>query len=382
MKKKFCFGIITALLIAGVILASCSNLIEDLNRKKEKIPLYIILPPGTDGTAGTTATYLLFGEWPQTIKAADVTVDESVYKVVGAFTYYKGDDGAWYVKQQEKAFKTTIYSNGTEVKKETDNSYRYFKVEPIKWCILTDNFGGKKLLLAEKILINSQFYDYDLFRYSNNMHSITHLNQYINQYYVRNTDVYPNNYKESKIRAYLNGLSYIIKDPDCETQETNDFFMGKGFLQTAFNSEQQSIIANTIIDNSAITTTDANKILPEANNYLLCENTIDKIFLLSEQEVTKTEYGFSDYDKFGTGNSRIRVSTDFAMATGTFQSQVKGEGGYWWLRSPFLYHNGSINRYSFCALDVLHDGNPAPTDDPFSVRTSNGGVCPALCIND
>ena len=193
---------------------------------------------------------MLFGEWPQTIKAADVTVDESVYKVVGAFTYYKGDDGAWYVKQQEKSLYYFFYSDGTKVKEETDNSYRYFKVEPIKWCILTDNYDGKKLLLAENILINCQFYDFDISRY--NTTDARSFNNRVNLF-IRNNDIYPNNYKESKIRAYLNGLSYIIKDPTSDSQENNNFFMRKGFLQTAFNSEQQSIIANTIIDNSEIT---------------------------------------------------------------------------------------------------------------------------------
>ncbi|MBP5442713.1 MAG: hypothetical protein J6Y60_05685 [Treponema sp.] len=319
---------------------------------------------------------MLFGEWPQTIKAADVTVDESVYKVVGAFTYYKGDDGAWYVKQQEKSLYYFFYSDGTKVKEETDNSYRYFKVEPIKWCILTDNYDGKKLLLAENILINCQFYDFDISRY--NTTDARSFNNRVNLF-IRNNDIYPNNYKESKIRAYLNGLSYIIKDPTSDSQENNNFFMRKGFLQTAFNSEQQSIIANTIIDNSEITTTDANEILPKAA-YFICENTIDKIFLLSEQEVTKTEYGFTDYDKNGTGNSRIRKSTDFAKANGAYQSSGTGEGGYWWLRSPCNISQPS-GVYSFCSRDVIQNGNSNPTI-LYSVNRTDGGVCPALCIND
>ena len=37
------------------------------------------LSAGTDGTAGTSATYVEFGLWPQTIKADNVTINENDY---------------------------------------------------------------------------------------------------------------------------------------------------------------------------------------------------------------------------------------------------------------------------------------------------------------
>ena len=37
--------------------------------------LYTELPAGTDGTAGTSAKYVLFGEYPQTIMANGVTIN-------------------------------------------------------------------------------------------------------------------------------------------------------------------------------------------------------------------------------------------------------------------------------------------------------------------
>jgi len=37
-----------------------------------------ILKAGTDGSAGTEATYVLFGEWPQTVKAQDVEITELI----------------------------------------------------------------------------------------------------------------------------------------------------------------------------------------------------------------------------------------------------------------------------------------------------------------
>ncbi|MBO4858040.1 MAG: SUMF1/EgtB/PvdO family nonheme iron enzyme, partial [Treponema sp.] len=112
-----------------------------------------VLPSGTDGTTGTGAKYILFGDWPQTIKADNVTVDENINEVHGSFTYYGGSDGYWYVKCKENAYESGYkYSNGTPVAQISVNSTKYFKVEPIKWRVLTENYKrtGKALLLAEK----------------------------------------------------------------------------------------------------------------------------------------------------------------------------------------------------------------------------------------
>ena len=117
---------------------------------------------GADGSAGTSGTYVCFGDWPKTIKAAGITVNESKSVQVGANTYYKGSDGAWYAKQQENAYHTGYsYSDNTAVAQSSAGSYKYFKVEPIKWRVVTTDYNGsgKKLLLAENILINGTYYD-------------------------------------------------------------------------------------------------------------------------------------------------------------------------------------------------------------------------------
>lgn len=78
-----------------------------------------LLPEGTDGSAGKDATYMLLGDWPQSAKAESVTVDKDTYVDVGFFKYYLGDDDEWYVEQGKDKF---------------------FKVEPIKWRVLTEKF--------------------------------------------------------------------------------------------------------------------------------------------------------------------------------------------------------------------------------------------------
>ena len=141
-----------------------------------------------------------FGNWPQTLKEDNVTVDETITKatVTGGYTYYLGSDGYWYAKCTESKFGSsgTKYANGTTIGTGT----KYFKVEPIKWRVLTKTYDHdrdwstpqKWLLLSDKVLIGGiSFYD-----------DATATRT------INGNTVYPNNYEHSKIRAYLNGISY------------------------------------------------------------------------------------------------------------------------------------------------------------------------------
>ena len=271
----------------------------------------------TQTISGTPHDLVTFGLGPQTIKADSVTVNESVTETHGAFTYCKGSDGEWYVKQAEK----------------------WFKVEPIKWRVLSENYFGAKLLLAESILTGGMYY----------------LNEY-----DRGT-VCANNYKYSTIRAWLNG-SYEADDTQATTHD------GKGFLQSAFTAAQRAAIPATTVDNSAASTTDVSGTIAQVDESHACANTIDKIFLLSEKEVTTSAYGFDVYYARGTGNKRIRATTDFAKATGA--------DGLWWLRSPT---KGSGVRAN-CVND---DGGVKEGDSHYgfgSYVDRYRGVVPALSI--
>ncbi len=314
------------------------------------------------GAVGTSGTYVLFGDCPQTIKAASVTVDETDSVVVGAFIYYKGSDGAWYAYQQEKAYATGLtYSDGTAVAQSSANSYKYFKVEPIKWRVVTTSYDhdgdstttGKKLLLAESALINGIYYD-------------NTINRMIN-----GNNVTPNNYEHSRVRAYLNGLDYNKQGSN------NNEFNGKGFLQTAFTSTlQSSIVTTSVVNNAASTNPDGNPTLWNSgtNNYASNTPTSDKIFLLSEKGVTTSAYGYVSYSSDGVGNARIRKPTDFAMSTGiwTYQFDNVNYGSYWWLRSPNCYSSYS-ERY------VGNDGSASNCSYPEYVDC---GVVPALCVTE
>ena len=100
------------------------------------------------------------------------------------------------------------------------------------------------------------------------------------------------------------------------------------------------------MDNSAATTAS------EPNQYA-CENTEDKVFLLSYQDYTNTAYGFisSAYSETGT---RQCVTTDYARAKGALVN-TSNNYGYYWTRSP---NSGNEHYASYVRTDgVIHYDN-------------------------
>ncbi|MBQ4378437.1 MAG: hypothetical protein II821_04500 [Treponema sp.] len=298
-------------------------------------------------------TYYKFGDFPQTI--SDLS-GENAYTAEPVYNgYYQGSDGYFYAKCIENAYGNYKYSNGTTAKQSSDSSVKYFKVEPIVWRALTTDYNstGKALLLAEKELTaNVPYYGSTSDRTLND------------------ATIYANNYKYSNIRAYLNGKpNQFVEDGGTATSYDIDW-TGKGFIDVAFTSTAKDLIATTTVDNSAESTTDAGNNLTKATTYA-CDKTEDKIFLLSEKEATTEGYGFAAYDAKGIGNSRIRVTTDYAKANYAEQNTTPGYGGWWWLRSP------PYNRSDF-ARDININGSA--NSCPFVYR-EYGGVVPALCIS-
>ena len=402
---------------------------------------YTVLPAGTDGSAGKSGTYVLFGDWPQTIKAANVTVDESKVTVVGAHTYYKGSDGAWYIKIMEnKALghegqKGFRYSDGTKVQNKYKKTYRYFKVEPIKWRILTSNYNGtgKKLLLAEAALTNEQFCDtwgdYATFEAVDGNHYSFTLDVTLRKL-ENGTVIQHNNYEHSRLRAFLNGIAYVQGDENIYLKgvkpytRINEEFVGRGFLQTAFTPAMQSKIAVTTVENNSRQNSRVNLIqeftaldrsLYDGTMYyesgeqhkrvsfpkFTSNNTKDKVFVLSPADVVRKDYGFIEVPPTVTKDNMMdlyragktwttaetettykglaRPMTDFSRGHGVahFSDEVVTT---WWLRTPLLppyFHRLSVHREDQQAAAVTDIATPgSQTVNNFTV-----GVVPAICVN-
>ena len=248
--------------------------------------------------------YIYFGEYPQTIKSADVTVGD----VADGDGYYLGSDGERYAKvvadPEDSGY---TFSDGSSV---TDGATYYFKVEPIRWRILSE-YGGRAFILADGILANKAY------------------------------DASSNNYKNSDIRAWLNGE----------------------FLNAAFGEIAQSLIKITEVNNSVYST-------GYSSNQYACEYTFDKVFLLSYREAVNSAYGFASSSSTYDTARRMTVS-DYARSTGAYMSTTSYFGcGSWWLRSPY-------NNYSNLARYV---GNGGSGDDNGRVGYDGYGVVPALNI--
>ncbi len=316
-----------------------------------------------DGTENANGEYILFGSYPQTDVTSTMSSVLSYGTLPTSTTLNGWTDYGYYVDGEVQSYmwyKDVVYDSETyravyftsyrprwnSSSSSADNSWQdqlystsnvyWFKFEPITWRILNEN-SGTALLLCESI-IDSQAYQnccvYNVFDYAtdNSGNILTD---------GSGNKIYANNYAYSTIRAWLND----------------------NFYNTAFSSAQQQIILTTTVDNSVSST-------GYSTNSYACENTQDKVFLLSYSEVVNSSYGFNsshtDYDTM-----RQKKNTDYAKVQGCYtytSSSSYYDNGYWWLRSP-------TNFYSDRVRSVDYDGYVSSSN---SVDNTYHGVVPAL----
>ena len=264
-----------------------------------------------DGSDYTDFSYVYFGSYPQSEVTDSATIAAIDKEIAASGAAAEAGTDVWVNGTKYRRISKSDTNNDKYFDEVPNNGCRYFKWERIKWKVLK-NDGKTLFVVADKAV--------DCKKYNEANTSIT--------------------WENSTIRNWLN----------------------MSFYNTAFNSEEQSVIETQTVVN-------------ENNPYYGTaggNNTNDKIYFLSMEEVTNEEYGFcSDYSVYSM--SRRMKASDYANARGTDRSSSDSYRGncWWWLRST-----GSS---SYGAVDVHHSGSV----DRLGLNVSNyvGGVCPALHIN-
>ena len=296
---------------------------------------------GTDRGYARDGDYIYFGEYPQTLKADDVTVTSET----DTRGYYLGSDGNYYAMVTADPYvdgmaadptSTSTFTTGARV---VEGEVYYFKVEPIRWRIITEE-NGEAFLLCDSIIANIQYQtDY---RYESSAGG------YCTTSNGAPSGTYANNYMYSNARVWLN--------------ET--------FYKTAFNQIQQGIVLTTEVDNSEES---ANPYGSPRSNKCVCENTSDKVFLLSMCEATNEAYGFASYITSDT--ARRMMTSDYSRATGAYMDTGSDNNGngWWWTRSPY----DANDRFTTKAYLITETG---VAFSPYDVGSNAGGVVSALRI--
>lgn len=174
------------------------------------------------------------------------------------------------------------FDDGTIIKASLEY---WFKCEPISWNII--NVSGSTFTLLSSYLVDARVY-----------HSSTE------ERTIDGVTIYPNNYKYSDLRAWLIG----------------DFYKSAFTLNDA-------LIQTVTVDNSA---TSAPSTTPSS---YLCDNTDDKVYLLSYKDYINPDYGFTS----DTGDTALRqaVTTDYARANGAYNDTGDILNcGFYWTRTP------------------------------------------------
>ena len=161
--------------------------------------------------------------------------------------------------------------------------------KPIKWRVLSIDENNNAFIVADKNL--------DCRPYNEEWEVVT--------------------WETSTIRSWLNGYG-------ASSNIDGDDYSMDNFIDNAFTEEEQAAIYTTTVINAAN---------PE-HGIIGCNNTEDKVYLLSGEEVSNAEYGFDNELKSQSKKREVR-NTDYAKLNGVYTSENPeyAGNGTWWLRS-------------------------------------------------
>ena len=219
---------------------------------------------------------------------------------------------------------STISAGGFADSSYNLNVIYWFKWEPIAWDIVTDQDGNAQYLLSDLVLDAQAF----------------SLKEIQTEYDHNGGTGFANNYELSDIRKWIN----------------NDF------VNTAFNSAEQGAIQLTTVDNSLVST-------GNDHNMYTCNNTFDKVFLLSS----------SDFKALPQNNKiYLAKASDYALALKL--NHYDNDYASWWLRTPTSEGNNALlSADDYFAQYAQYITNSGVNINDYVDRIANG-VRPAISL--
>ncbi len=292
--------------------------------------------PRKDSNGEVTYDCVWFGSYPQAevittamsknytaidktyLNPEDLIVDDKTYQELKNAKGWdtNGDiilsDGGKYrrIKKSDATYVHSISGSPFYYNWSDDHTYHYYKYQPIKWRVLHTD-GNEALLMADKGIDDQKY----------------------------NTELRNVTWETCTMRSFLNGYGSA-------SNKQKEDYTKKNFINSAFTSYERNLIKEKTLENKD------NLIYGAAGG----NSTKDKVFLLSYDDVTNSEYGFlSDYSQYDKARRIQQVST-YAKAMGAWWSSYSDsreeyqKNGLWWLRSPgrtssdamYLFYNGYI----------------------------------------
>ncbi len=288
---------------------------------------------------------IVFGSYPQTeivpfgsaavdayaLQEGDLQVDPALYARLTDASWEENEtevDGTRYLRLSRRDVVSSASDRAGHYRWGSEE-YHYFRFDPIRWRILSLE-GDRALVMADRLMDCQPYH----------------------------AEGGPVTWKTSTVRSWLNGLSG-------EENAAGIDYRGKGFLDRAFSEAQREAVLPVPVGNEA-----------NAAYHTDCgETTVDRVFLLSNNEVFGTEaaaaHGFYPFSGKDDPAKRFR-STLYAKCRGAWWSSVNGYMGnsFWFMRTNG-YTPESVSY--ICDFGYIYQrGTMATCDD--------AGILPALWI--
>ena len=327
MKKRFAAGFLLLCLLALSVQASAFA--EALEQDLCEAWIWEPHVEKDDSLSTGQITYwscITFGSYPQTeivassftavddyaVQEGDVLEDPGLYEKLAEAEWQDNRteiDGVRYLRVNRRDTPSGSTESTQHYRWDGDSEWHYFRFDPIRWRVIGLE-GSAACLMADRLMDCRPYH----------------------------TGNGPVTWKSSAIRSWLNGYP-------AEENSAGIDYRGKGFLDTAFDAEQQKALIRTPVENR-----------PNGLYGTDCGNdTEDFLFLLSNDEVFSSD------------------TAARAKCMGAWWSSVNGyRGNSFWFMRTCGYNRESVTY--ICDFGYIYQRGTISTCE-------DAGVLPALWID-